>query len=286
VLKALPPRVGGAAARGAQADIAANNGHLLAFDNLSSLPTWLSDALCRLASGGSFAVRQLYTDMTRCYFKRAAAPREWDRGGHHPADLADRAIFLDHPVPDSRRQSERDLWQQFELTRPRILGGVLDLVGHELRTLPAISFNRLPRMADFALRAAACETGALVRGDLSRTYQANRGSPVRATDDADANAGFSLGQSARIAQPLAAAAFAATACAEASRWPPYDPRFSRWAGQPLDSLKLDTVIRRFDMKASGHTASQFRSYVAPGPLTGRFKGEELCLLDRREFPPL
>jgi hypothetical protein len=42
--------------------IAANNGYLLAFDNLSGLPHWLSDALCRLATGGSFAVRQLYTD--------------------------------------------------------------------------------------------------------------------------------------------------------------------------------------------------------------------------------
>src|SRR5262249_16174922 len=42
--------------------IAATNGYLLAFDNLSGLPVWLSDALCRLASGGSFAVRQLYTD--------------------------------------------------------------------------------------------------------------------------------------------------------------------------------------------------------------------------------
>jgi hypothetical protein len=42
--------------------IAANNSYLLAFDNLSGLPQWLSDALCRLATGGSFAVRQLYTD--------------------------------------------------------------------------------------------------------------------------------------------------------------------------------------------------------------------------------
>jgi hypothetical protein len=33
-----------------------------AFDNLSAIPAWLSDSLCRLASGGSFAVRQLYTD--------------------------------------------------------------------------------------------------------------------------------------------------------------------------------------------------------------------------------
>jgi hypothetical protein len=49
--------------------IAANNGYLLAFDNLSSLPTWLSDALCRLASGGSFAVRQLYTGHDEVLFQ-------------------------------------------------------------------------------------------------------------------------------------------------------------------------------------------------------------------------
>jgi hypothetical protein len=42
--------------------IAANNGHLLAFDNLSHLPIRLSDALCRLATGGSLAVRQLYAN--------------------------------------------------------------------------------------------------------------------------------------------------------------------------------------------------------------------------------
>ena len=42
--------------------IAANNGQSLAFDNLSALSPWLSDALCRLASGSSFAVRQLFTN--------------------------------------------------------------------------------------------------------------------------------------------------------------------------------------------------------------------------------
>jgi hypothetical protein len=51
--------------------IAANNGYLLAFDNLSGLPAWLSDALCRLASGGSFAVRQLYTDDEEILFEAA-----------------------------------------------------------------------------------------------------------------------------------------------------------------------------------------------------------------------
>ena len=39
--------------------IAASNGHVLAFDNVSGLPAWISDTLCRLATGGGFAVRQL-----------------------------------------------------------------------------------------------------------------------------------------------------------------------------------------------------------------------------------
>ena len=35
--------------------ISASNGHVLAFDNLSGLPAWLSDTLCRLVSGGAFS---------------------------------------------------------------------------------------------------------------------------------------------------------------------------------------------------------------------------------------
>jgi hypothetical protein len=50
--------------------IAANNGYLLAFDNLCGLPAWLSDALCRLASGD---------------FRGAAAP--YRRRGRSPGRL-------------------------------------------------------------------------------------------------------------------------------------------------------------------------------------------------------
>src|SRR5262249_41811953 len=140
--------------------IAANNGHLLAFDNLSGLPAWLSDALCRLASGGSFAVRQLYTDDEEVLFK-AARPTLLngieDIIGR--SDLADRSIFLTlPPLADARRQSERELWRQFELARPCILAALLDLVVHGLRILPGFGLDHLPRMADFALWAAACET--------------------------------------------------------------------------------------------------------------------------------
>jgi hypothetical protein len=166
--------------------IAANNGYLLAFDNLSGLPAWLSDALCRLASGGSFAVRQLYTDDDEVLFQ-AARPllvNGIEEVITRP-DLADRAIFLTlPPVADDRRQTERELWREFERARPRIIGALLDLVVHGLRTLPG-TVDRLPRMADFALWAAACETALWPSGTFGRGYETNRQAAMKCIIDAD-----------------------------------------------------------------------------------------------------
>jgi hypothetical protein len=86
--------------------IGANNSHVLAFDNLSGLPDWLSDALCRLASGGSLAVRQLYSDDDEVLFQ-AARPtllNGIDDVIGRP-DLADRAIFLTmSQISDTQRR--------------------------------------------------------------------------------------------------------------------------------------------------------------------------------------
>jgi hypothetical protein len=35
----------------------------IALDNLSSLPLWLSNGLCRLSTGGGHSARELYTDL-------------------------------------------------------------------------------------------------------------------------------------------------------------------------------------------------------------------------------
>jgi hypothetical protein len=167
--------------------IAANNGHLLAFDNLSGLPAWLSDALCRLASGGSFAVRQLYTDNEEILFK-AARPTLLngieDVIGR--SDLADRAIFLTlGPIGEEQRRSEAELWGDFERARPRILGALLDAAAHGLRALGSVHLDRLPRMADFALWATACETALWPSGTFNRAYAANRRAAIEGIIDAD-----------------------------------------------------------------------------------------------------
>src|SRR5438128_12478312 len=117
--------------------IAANNGYLRAFDNLSGLPIWLSDALCRLASGGGFAVRRLYTDDEEVLF-RAARPILLNGIEEviSRSDLGDRAIFLSlAPIGEAQRRPESELWREFEIVRPRIMRALLDAAVHGLHAL-------------------------------------------------------------------------------------------------------------------------------------------------------
>ena len=99
--------------------IAASNSHVLAFDNVSGIPPWLSDALCRLATGGGFALRQLYSDQDEMLFD---ATRPVILNGIEDIvtrpDLADRAMFLTlEPIPEERRRPEAELWPAFEARR-------------------------------------------------------------------------------------------------------------------------------------------------------------------------
>ena len=117
--------------------IAAKNSHVLAFDNVSGLQPWISDTLCRLSTGGGFAVRQLYTDQDEVLFDavRPVILNGIEDIAARP-DLADRAIFLTlESIPEERRRPEAELWAAFETERPRILGALLDAVVQGLRMI-------------------------------------------------------------------------------------------------------------------------------------------------------
>jgi hypothetical protein len=167
--------------------IAASNGHVLAFDNVSGLPGWISDTLCRLATGGGFAVRQLYTDQDEVLFD-AARPvilNGIEEIVTRP-DLADRAVFLTlQPIPEEHRRPEQELWAAFDAARPRVLGVLLDAVVVGLKRLPETRLEKLPRMADFALWATACETALWPTGTFWSAYCGNRDEAVEGVIDAD-----------------------------------------------------------------------------------------------------
>lgn len=140
--------------------IAAHNSWVLAFDNVSRLPPWLSDAICRLATGGGLSTRQLYTDAEETLF---AGQRPVILNGIEDLlerdDLRDRAVALTlPPITDCARRDEERFWKGFGDAQPMVLGVLLDAVSAALRTLPKIEIEELPRMADFARWVTAAET--------------------------------------------------------------------------------------------------------------------------------
>ena len=167
--------------------IAANNGHVLAFDNVSRMPELISDTLCRLSTGGGFAVRQLYTDQDEVLFEatRPVILNGIENMVSRP-DLADRALFLAlEAIPEDRRRPQAELWAAFEAERPLILGVLLDAIVEGLKRLPTTHLPNLPRMADFALWATACETALWPVGTFCSAYVGNRAEAVESVIEAD-----------------------------------------------------------------------------------------------------
>jgi hypothetical protein len=63
------------------------------------------------------------------------------------------------PIHEEDRRAETAFWTEFDAVRPRLLGALLDRVSAGRRELPRVELPTLPRMADFALFAVACERG-------------------------------------------------------------------------------------------------------------------------------
>jgi hypothetical protein len=61
----------------------------------------------------------------------------------------------------------------FEAERPRILGALLDAVATGIATLPSVTSNDWPRMADFAKWGMACESAYTTPGSFKAAYQRN-----------------------------------------------------------------------------------------------------------------
>jgi len=96
--------------RKSEADLAisATNGRIVALDNLSAVPPWLSDAICRLSTGCTFARRRGQSDHEQENVHRRSAPSlltglEISLRG---ADLADRTINIGlDAIPANKRKA-------------------------------------------------------------------------------------------------------------------------------------------------------------------------------------
>jgi hypothetical protein len=159
--------------------IGATNTWVLALDNLSHLQPWLSDAFCRLSTGGGLSTRQLYSDEDEAIFdvQRPVVLTGIEDLAGRP-DLLDRAIVLTlEPIDEEHRQTERRHQAAVEASRPRILGALLDGIAGGLQRLPDVDaeLGALPRMADFAVWAEAVGRAlGFAPGRTLAAYQDNR----------------------------------------------------------------------------------------------------------------
>lgn len=135
--------------------VAALNSHVLAYDNLSGCPAWLSDGICRLATGGGIAARQLFTDTTEVLLQiaRPVILNGIDDLASRP-DLAERSLLVELD-PITHRRTEADLRRMYERSAGRIFGAVLESLRLAMRDAKSIDIGSKPRMADFATWAAA-----------------------------------------------------------------------------------------------------------------------------------
>ncbi len=127
------------------------------FDNMTSIPGWAADMLCRGVTGGAFSKRELYSDESDVIlsFKRPMIVTGINIPTHAP-DLLDRLLLIElERISTDRRMDETTFWAQFNADKPKLFGALLTALAGTLKHLPAIKLDRMPRMADFAKIACA-----------------------------------------------------------------------------------------------------------------------------------
>jgi hypothetical protein len=234
--------------------VGATSSWVVAYDNLSHLQPWLSDALCRLSTGGGLSKRELYTDEDEVLLD---AQRPVVINGIAEiatrSDLLDRAVMLElGAIEDDKRVAEEMFWVNFRAEHPKILGALLDVIVAAMANVGAVRLDRLPRMADFATWITAAEPALRwEEGSFMKAYAANRGQSHELAVDASivgpllrqvAERGFD-GTSSELLQLLATKA---------------DERTLKSKDWPTNARSLSAVLTRLapDLRRLGYVVDR------------------------------
>ncbi len=158
--------------------ISARQQHVLAYDNISGLTQWLSDAFCRLSTGAGFSKRAHYSDAEEVIFKakRPIVLNGIEDIHAQKHDLSSRAISVVFDlIPEESKLEEGVIWAEFERARPGILGSLFDAVSESLKNLNRVVLTQKNvRMLDFAKFVIAAESALpFDRGFFMKSYIEN-----------------------------------------------------------------------------------------------------------------
>jgi putative DNA primase/helicase len=167
--------------------VTAANTHLLTFDNLSNISNSMSDALCRIATGGGFSARGLHTNDEE-HVLEACRPIILNGIGDlaRRGDLADRSIQVRAiRLTADRRLPEEEFWRRFAEVEPMALGLLFDAMSWALRTYRGTPAPAV-RMADSArFMEAGAESFGWEKGIYAKLLRANRIEANEAVIEAD-----------------------------------------------------------------------------------------------------
>jgi hypothetical protein len=155
--------------------VAATHSLIVGYNNLSSLPDWLSDTICVVSEGSGESRRELFTDSDESLiiacapFLLTGIENVVKRG-----DLAQRTLYVHlASVPDGERLTEQTFKARFRRVHADLLGALCAAASVGLRNEKTLKLDSLPRLASFFHWASACEPALWRRGDFRRAFSAN-----------------------------------------------------------------------------------------------------------------
>jgi hypothetical protein len=257
--------------------ISATNGRIVALDNLSAMPPWLSDAICRLSTGCTFARRRGQSDHEQETFTVEAPVILNGIGDLTPrADLADRTIDIGlDAIPANKRKARNMLLAEFESARAGLLGALLDLVAEGLHNEHRTP-RSLSRMADFEHWVSACETAFWPAGTFAEAYRENQSHSAEDALDADPVAqGFrdflkEAGPFEGTHQELLQSLTAFHSAPPGRAWPATPRALSSILRRAAPNLRKTGVVMTFSKRSGGNrdriVRAEIAAAAAPAPL--------------------
>ncbi len=157
-------------------DIIFQHHHYVPFDNISKLTKEQSDKICRACSGTAMTKRRLYTDEDEHInkFQNAISLNGINPVPQEP-DALDRSLLHEsRRIPREKRRTEKDLFSDFEVKKPRILGAIFNKLSKAMQIYPTVKIPELQRMADFTLWGeAVSQAFGNEPGEFLRLYDKN-----------------------------------------------------------------------------------------------------------------
>ena len=144
-----------------------DNHYFLCFDNMSSISSEMSNLLCMASTGGAFSKRKLYSNNEEVVLEfMQPVSLNGVNTVATKSDLLDRSLLLElDRLSAIERKTERELWDEFNADKPKILGLIFTILSKAIGIFPTIKLDKLGRMADFTLWGYAVAQAAGIGGE-------------------------------------------------------------------------------------------------------------------------